>query len=148
MSTDLSKQDILAYIRDHLNGVGKRELSRDLAIGAKKRKWLKNQLADLLSEGKIALNRNGAYIVAQTLPRITVLKVAGTDSGGDALAVPLSWREDREPPLIFINSARTSRTSPGIGDRVLASLARAEDGTYRADIIRRLEGGPKTVLGI
>ena len=26
LSTDLSKQDILAYIRDHAGGVGKREL--------------------------------------------------------------------------------------------------------------------------
>ena len=148
LSTDLSKQDILAYIRDHSDGVGKRELSRDLAIGAKKRNWLKNQLTDLLSEGMVALNRNGAYIVAQALPRVTVLKVTGTDAGGDALAVPLNWRENREPPLIFINPGRTGRTSPGIGDRVLARLARAEDDTYRADIIRRLEGGPKTILGI
>ena len=148
LSTDLSKQDILAYIRDHADGVGKRELSRDLAIGAKKRNWLKNQLTDLLSEGTIALNRNGAYIAAQTLPRVAVLKVTGTDAGGDALAVPINWQEDREPPLIFINPARTSRMSPGIGDRVLARLARAENDTYRADIIRRLEGGPKTILGI
>ena len=34
LSTDLSKRDVLAYIRDHADGVGKRELSRDLAIGA------------------------------------------------------------------------------------------------------------------
>ncbi|MDG2032658.1 MAG: hypothetical protein P8J29_01855, partial [Rhodospirillales bacterium] len=112
LSSDLSKQDILAYIRDHSDGVGKRELSRDLAIGAKKRNWLKNQLTDLLSEGMVALNRNGAYIVAQALPRVTVLKVTGTDAGGDALAVPLNWRENREPPLIFINPGRTGRTSP------------------------------------
>ena len=148
LSTDISKQDILTYIRDHADGVGKRELSRDLAIGAKKRNWLQNQLTDLLSEGTIALNRNGAYIAAQTLPRVAVLKVTGTDAGGDALAVPINWQEDREPPLIFINPARTSRTPPGIGDRVLARLARAENDTYRADIIRRLEGGPKTILGI
>ena len=148
LSADLSKQDILTYIRDHADGVGKRELSRDLAIGAKRENWLKNQLTDLLSEGTIALNRNGAYIAAQTLPRVAVLKVTGTDAGGDALAVPINWQEDREPPLIFINPARTSRTPPGIGDRVLARLARAENDTYRADIIRRLEGGPKTILGI
>ena len=148
LSTDPSKQDILAYIRDHADGVGKRQLSRDLAIGAKKRNWLKNQLTDLLSEGTIALSRNGVYIAAQTLPRVAVLKVTGTDAGGDALAVPINWQEDREPPLIFINSARTSRTSPGIGDRVLARLARAGNDSYRADIIRRLEGGPKTILGI
>ena len=148
LSTDLSKRDVLAYIRDHADGVGKRELSRDLAIGAKKRNWLKNQLTDLLSEGMIALNRNGVYIAAQTLPRVAVLKVTGTDAGGDALAVPINWQEDREPPLIFVNPARTSRTSPGIGDRVLARLTRAENDTYRADIIRRLEGGPQTILGI
>ena len=124
LSNDLSKQDILAYIRDHADGVGKRELSRDLAIGAKKRNWLKNQLTDLLSEGTIALNRNGVYIAAQTLPRVTVLKVTGTDAGGDVLAFPINWRENREPPLIFINPARTSGTSPGIGDRVLARLTR------------------------
>ena len=61
------------------------------------------------------------------------------------LAVPINWQEDREPPLI-INPARTSRTPPGIGDRVLARLARAESDTYRAEIIRRLEGGPKQFL--
>ncbi len=148
LSTELSKQDILAYIHDHADGVSKRELSRDLAISAKKRNWLKNQLTDLLSEGTIGLNRNGAYFAAQTLPRVTVLRVTGTDAGGDALAVPLNWRENREPPLILINPARTGRTSPGIGERVLARLSRADDDTYRADIIRRLEGGPKTILGI
>ena len=147
-STDLSKRDILAYIRDHADGVGKRELSRDLAIGAKKRNWLKNQLTALLNEGMIALNRNGVYIAAQTLPRVAVLKVTGTDAGGDALAVPINWQEDREPPLIFVNPARTSRRSPGIGDRVLARLTRAENGAYRADIIRQLEGGPQRILGI
>ena len=77
----------------------------------------------------IALNRNGVYIAAQTLPRVAVLKVTGTDAGGDALAVPINWQEDREPPLIFVNPARTSRTSPGVGDRVLARLTRAENDT-------------------
>jgi len=147
-ASDLTRQDILAYIRRHPEGVGKRELSRDLAVGAKKRNWLKSQLNDLIDEGAIAVNRGGVYVAQQTLPRVAVLQVTGTDADGDPLAIPINWKEDREPPLIFVNPPKTNRQAPGVGDRILGRLSRLDDNTYQADIIRRLEGGPKTVLGI
>jgi len=147
-SPDLTKQDILAYIRRHPQGMGKRELSRDLSVGAKKRNWLKAQLDDLIDEGAIAVNRGGVYVAQQVLPHVAVLQVTGTDADGDPLAIPINWRENREPPLIYVKPPRANRRAPGVGDRILGRLTRLDDNTYQADIIRRLQDGPKTVLGI
>ncbi|MSP80626.1 MAG: ribonuclease R [Rhodospirillales bacterium] len=82
------------------------------------------------------------------LPETGVLVVTGTDEDGDLVAEPVAWPGAGEPPRVRLHEDRGARPALGRGDKVLARLAREDDGAYSALIIRRLEHAPARIVGI
>ena len=142
------KQEILGFISRHASGIGRREIAREFKIGAKDRSRLKHILDELEDEGVIALNRGSKFVRTGALPNVGVIEVTGTDENGDVVAQPLNWREDRRPPVIYVQNNDRKFKAPGAGDRLLARLTRLDDQTYEAAVMRRLNAGPKSILGV
>ena len=157
-----TKEDVLAFIESAPEKVGKRELARHFAIKGPDRRALKELMAEMEAEGLLVGNRKHVRPPG-TLPPVTVMEIARFDSSGELIAEPVTWDQEEGPrpaALVLNNAAVTSRTSrtrdtraPGLGDRVLARLARldepTDDGaTYSAQVIRRLPREKRRLLGI
>ncbi len=84
---------------------------------------------------------------AKRLPDMAVLEVSSIDPDGELLARPVVWTERGPPPPIFLAPDRAGTPALGVGDRVLARLARAEGG-YTAYPVRRVAGEPKRLVGV
>ena len=95
-----SKKEILSYIQENPNKVGKRDIARAFGLIGAQRVKLKDVLRDMKTEGLIAQGRGRRFAEKGTLPDVTVLTVIGTDNDGDVLAKPKDWDGEDEPPLI------------------------------------------------
>ncbi|MCK6450501.1 MAG: ribonuclease R [Alphaproteobacteria bacterium] len=149
-----TKQQILEFIRDSKTPVGKRELARAFQVKGGDRSQLNAILRELKDEGAIETGRRrggaGARTVSRpgALPSVGVLEVSGVDADGELLARPLAWRGAGEPPRVYV---APERGHPALepGERVLAKLARVEEGVYEARVIRVIgTAGHKRVVGV
>src|SRR5580704_18978554 len=117
-----SRDELLAFIREHSGNVGTREIAR--AFGAKNadRAELKRMLRDLTEGGHIDRRRKKLHRPG-ILPPVVLADVTGRDSDGELLARPTEWDEEAhgEPPIIYIVTARRPKPGEvaGVGDRVL-----------------------------
>ena len=64
------------------------------------------------------------------------------------MARPLQWRDDVPPPKILMAPERRGAPALAAGDRVLARLARVDEGLYEGRTIRQLAGVPQRVVGV
>lgn len=142
-----SKKEILSYIQENPNKVGKRDIARVFGLIGSQRVKLKDVLREMKAEGLIDQGRGRRFAEKGTLPDVTVLEVIGPDKDGDVLAKPYNWDNEEDPPLIYLSP---HRQAPGQGDRVLAKLKKQEDGTYLASVMHRIGGAERrdSVLGI
>jgi ribonuclease R len=143
-----TKQQVLDYIRGSPTPVGKREIARAFGISGGDRIALKAMLKDIAAEGGIERSRGRRMAAPASLPDVAVVEVTGTDSDGELIARPLSWRHDAPPPKIVMAPERRGTPALGPGDRVVARLARLGDGLYEGRTIRQLAGVPQRVVGI
>jgi len=142
-----SRQQILQYIQDSQRRVGRRDIARAFKLDSEQKRELKTVLREMQEEGVIERGRGRRVHAAGTLPKVAVVEITGTDIDGELLARPLTWEGDREPPPIYMATAGR-QPAPGRGDRLLAKLKPAGDGTYEGRVIRRIAAAPTQVLGI
>ncbi|MEE9251163.1 MAG: RNB domain-containing ribonuclease, partial [Alphaproteobacteria bacterium] len=141
-----SKEDILRFIRESPDRVGRREIARAFHLTGSARAVLGGILSALEREGHFGRRRRSA--TAGTLPRVAVIEVTGTDADGEVLGRPVKWPEDVEPPKIYLAPDRHGLPTLGQGERVLARLEAAGEGAYEAHTIRRIGVAPREVLGV
>jgi ribonuclease R len=146
-----SREELLAFIREHAGKVGTREIAR--AFGAKNadRAALKRMLRELADEGHIERRRKRLHH-AGTLPSVVVADITGRDSDGELLARPTEWDEETHgvPPVIRIASARRPRPGEvaGVGDRALLRIERTSDEETTARVIKLIDRAKHRVLRI
>lgn len=143
------KAEILKFIEESPNNVGKREIARAFHIRGDDRTKLKALLAEMRAEGLLSQGHKRSLGRAGSLPNVTVIEVIGTDVDGELLAKPVRWEEETPPPPIIVTpGGRRSDSAMGIGDRALARLSRQDDGTYEAKVMKRLQAAQDKVLGV
>jgi ribonuclease R len=146
-----SREELLAFIREHAGKVGTREIAR--AFGAKNadRAALKRMLRELADEGHIERRRKRLHH-AGTLPSVVAADITGRDPDGELLARPTEWDEETHgaPPVIRIASTRRARPGEvaGVGDRALLRIERTSDEETSARVIKLIDRAKHRVLGI
>jgi len=114
---------------------------------------LKRILAEMAEDGTLAGDKKRLREKGK-LPPVTTIEVTGRDSDGDLIAKPLQWDENdgKRPTVRVALSKSSSDNEIGIGDRVLARLAklpRGSDGVaYEATPIKKLPREKRRLLGI
>jgi ribonuclease R len=153
------KNEILEFIRDAPDKVGKREIARAFGIKGAARLDLNRLLANLTREGKLAGNRKGVH-KRGSLPNVAVLEVTGRDDDGDLIAIPLVWDDaegERPSVLLPVHQARGPQADVeseiSIGDRILARITELEGADvegfrFEASPIKRLPREKRRMLGI
>ena len=134
-----SKEDVLTFIRESSQKVGKREIARAFNIKGGARIALKRLIAELTDEGALSGNRR-ELLPKSGLPPVCVLDVIGRDDDGDLIAEPTVWEGEGERPKVLLTIAH-GRQSPheaeiGVGDRVLARVTMLEDRTSKGSASR------------
>ncbi len=143
-----SKADILEFIQNSPDRVGKREIARAFRVKGSDRQALKDMLRELENDGSIERNANRKFSESGRLSEVAVVEAVRIDADGELTARPVSWEEPEPPPLIFVRSTKASSRAIGVGDRILARLKPVGDGTYEAQTIRKLKGGARQILGV
>ncbi len=147
-----TKEQIVEFVRESPAQVGKREIARAFRIKGDDRARLKSLLKELADEGLIDLGsgrgRGRRVAVPGALPPVGVVEITGLDPDGEVLARPIAWTKEGPPPVIYLAPERRGGGALGIGERMVARLAKQPDGTYQARIIRRIRAAPDRVLGV
>lgn len=147
----MNKSSILDFIKSAPAPVTKREIARAFHTkGSGDRIALKKILKELETEGLISKQPGGAYAVPDGLPGVTVVEITDMDVDGDLFARPVDWNEELQgtAPRIEVMPDKKGHPSLSPGDRMLARLARREDGVYEARMIRRMDSPENRVMGM
>ncbi len=143
-----TREQIMEFIDMSPTPVGKREIARAFNIKGAAKIEIKKILRDLKIGGDVVKGRR-RFDKPDRLPPVEVLEITGIDDEGEVIARPNVWKEDYEPPVIYVKMIRRGGPSaPGIGDKILAKLRYTGKQTYEASIMRVLGSGPQRVLGI
>ncbi|WP_159982165.1 MULTISPECIES: ribonuclease R [unclassified Novosphingobium] len=146
-----TRKQILDFIQNAPETVGKREISRHFGLQGAEKIQLKALLKDMAEEGLIDGKRT-AFHKMGGLPKVTVLRVIDIEEG-EAIAVPDTWQPDdaTPPPRIrLIEKGPRGQRPPAAlrkGDRVLARTEESETG-WRAYPMKKLELRADQVLGV
>jgi ribonuclease R len=146
-----SREELLAFIREHAGEVGTREVAR--AFGAKNadRAALKRMLRELAEEGQIERRRKRLHH-GGTLPSVVLADVTGRDADGELLARPTEWDEEAHGAAPVIRIATTRRARPGevagVGDRALIRIEKTGDDETSGRVIKLIDRAKHRVLGI
>jgi len=161
-----TREEILEFLDTAEGKISKREIARAFHIKGPDRVQLKALLKDMADQGEIAKDYGKSLRRAGKIPSVLLVKVTGIDELGDLICVPVNWplreRDDRPPsdeeleaagpvPRIFMVSGTQRGQTLRIGDRALVRLTEMQDqdGPYfSARLIRLLESGPQSILGI
>ncbi|PTX05060.1 ribonuclease R [Pararhodobacter aggregans] len=138
-----SKPEIAQWLSEHEGRPAFHDISRAFGIKGAAKIDLKRMLAELEAEG-LYEGRKKRRPRGEGLPPVGIIRVTGPDAQGDLLAEPADGEGDA-PRILVIE--RKDQPALGAGDRVLAKLTQTEDG-WHAHPIRKLQSGPRTVLGI
>jgi ribonuclease R len=143
-----TREQIIDFVRDSDEPVGRREIARAFRITGHDREALKSVVRELERDGLIGEPRRRHGGGQSGLPPVAVLEVTGLDDDGEPLARPHAWSDDRAPPRIHLVPASRRSPAPAPGDRVLARLTRLDDGDYEGRVMRRLDSAPPEIVGI
>ncbi len=152
-----TREDILAFLREHEGQAGKREIARAFNIKGEARTALKQLLAEMAAEGTLTGTRR--ELQAQgALPPVTVLEIVACDDEGDLVARPAVWKDtDGSPPSVLVLARRAQsearEAALGIGDRLLARITHLAEPdvaghAYEAEPIKVLPRETRRLLGI
>jgi ribonuclease R len=141
-----SRKQILDFIASSDQPAGKREIARAFGLSGQTKIDLKRLLKDMADEGLIDSSPGRAFHKSGGIPKVTVLRVAAVDDGGNVWAVPEQWHaEDPAPRLRLIERGR--RGALGIGDRVLARTEEKGQG-FIAHPMKKLARSAELTLGV
>ncbi|MCM8729420.1 ribonuclease R family protein [Hephaestia sp. GCM10023244] len=141
-----SRQQILDFITSSDTPAGKREIARAFALRGADKIALKALLKDMADEGLIDSAPGRAFHKMGGVPRVTVLRVADVDDGGNVWAVPEHWHADTPPPRLRVRE-RGKRSALGVGDRILARTEEAGTG-WIAHPMKRIARSEEMMLGV
>ena len=141
-----SRQQILDFIAASDTPAGKREIARAFGLHAQEKIALKALLKDMADEGLIDSAPGRAFHKMGGLPKVTVLRVADVDEGGNVWATPETWHADTPPPKVRVRE-RTRKGALGVGDRFLARTEEAGKG-WIAHPMKKLARGEEMMLGV
>jgi ribonuclease R len=146
-----SREELLAFIREHAGKVGTREIAR--AFGAKNadRAELKRMLRELADEGQVERRRKRLHH-GGTLPSVVLADITGRDADGEFLARPTEWDEEAHgaAPVIRVATPRRARPgeTAGVGDRALLRIQRTSDDETSGRVIKLIDRAKHRALGI
>ncbi|WP_019904750.1 ribonuclease R [Methylobacterium sp. 77] len=149
-----SREQILAFIEQATEKVGKREIAAAFDIKGADRIGLKRILKEIEEEGEIERGRSG-LVQAGRLPAVTLADIKSRDRDGDFFAVPVEWDHAKgPPPKILVSSPRggkkPGRAAPGIGDRVMLRVEpiQGESGRYSGRVIKVIGKNKAEIIGV
>ena len=150
-----SREQLLAFIKDHAGEAGTREIARAFGLKNADRAQLKRVLRDLADEGAVEKRRKTLHKPG-TLPSVTLADIVERDRDGEIIAVPTEWDEEAhgEVPRIRVLTPRKVKPAEaaGIGDRALLRVEklseRDDKAAYSGRVIKVLDRAKKRMLGI
>ncbi|WP_345890098.1 ribonuclease R [Sphingomonas beigongshangi] len=140
-----TRQQILDFIESSDVPAGKREIARAFGLSAQDKIALKALLKDMADEGLIDSAPGRAFHKMGGLPKVTVLRIADIDDGGNVWAVPERWEADGPAPRLRVRER--NRGALGVGERVLARTEEAGNG-WIAHPMKTLARAGEQVLGV
>jgi ribonuclease R len=141
-----TRKQILDFIASSDQPAGKREIARAFGISGQDKIQLKVLLKDMADEGLIDSSPGRAFHKSGGIPKVTVLRVADVDDGGNIWGVPEQWQADGPAPKLRLIE-RGRRSALGIGDRVLARTEEKGQG-FIAHPMKKLAKSAQLVLGV
>ena len=141
-----SRQQILDFIANSEEPAGKREIARAFGLKGQEKIQLKALLKDMAEEGLIDGNRSAFHRMGG-VPKVTVLRVVGTEDG-EALAVPDTWQpEEAVPPPRLRLIEQRKQQALRVGDRVLARTEETATG-WIAHPMKKLPARTEQIMGV
>ena len=147
----LTRERVLEAIRKSGGKAQKREIAHELGIGPEQKKELRHILRELEEEGALGRTGRKSYADANALPESGVMDIIDRDHDGELIA-RMRGPEGYFGPRIRLAPGEASRmrgeAAIGVGDRVLARLAREESGEFVARVVKRLGQSAHRILGV
>ena len=140
-----TRDQILAFIATSDEPAGKREIAKAFGLTAQEKIALKALLKDMGDEGLIDSAPGRAFHKMGGLPKVTVLRVADVDDGGNVWAVPERWEADSPAPRLRVRERK--RGALGVGERILARTEEAGSG-WIAHPMKVLAKSSEQMLGV
>jgi ribonuclease R len=140
-----TRQQILDFIASSDVPAGKREIARAFGLHAQDKIALKALLHDMADEGLIDSAPGRAFHKMGGVPKVTVLRIADVDEGGNVWAVPDRWEAETPPPRLRVRERK--RGALGVGERILARTEEAESG-WIAHPMKTLAPASEQMLGV
>jgi ribonuclease R len=140
-----TRQQILDFIASSDVPAGKREIARAFGLHAQDKIALKALLHDMADEGLIDSAPGRAFHKMGGVPKVTVLRIADVDDGGNVWAVPERWEAETPPPRLRVRERKGSTF--GVGTRILARTEEAGQG-WIAHPMKTLAPASEQMLGV
>jgi ribonuclease R len=140
-----TRQQVLDFIASSDQPAGKREIARAFGLTAQEKIGLKALLKDMADEGLIDSAPGRAFHKMGGLPKVTVLRVADVDEGGNVWAVPERWEAETPPPKLRVRERK--RGTLGVGERILARTEEAGNG-WIAHPMKVLAAAAEQLIGV
>ncbi len=149
-----SREQIIAFIAESKDKVGKREIAKAFGLKGDARLELKRLLQEIEEDGAVAKGRGG-FRKAGRLPPVVLADISARDRDGELIARPAQWdSEDGEAPRILVLVPRGGRKSrapmPGLGDRALLRVEPDLElpGRYTGRVIKVIGRNKAEIIGI
>jgi ribonuclease R len=147
----LTRERVLEALRKSGGSAQKRDIARELGIGADQKKELRHILRELEESGALGRTGRKRYADAAALPESGVMDIVDRDPDGELLA-RMRGPEGYFGPVIRLapGEARRMRgeAAIGVGDRVLARIHRDAEGEFEARVVKRLGQSAHRILGV
>jgi len=140
-----TREQVLDFITTSPTPAGKREIARAFGLSAQDKIALKALLKDMADEGLIDSAPGRAFHKLGGLPKVTVLRIADVDDGGNVWAVPERWEAETPAPRLRVRERKHGALA--VGDRVLARTEEAGNG-WIAHPMKALARGEELILGV
>ncbi|MCJ2098269.1 ribonuclease R [Methylobacterium sp. E-046] len=146
-----SREQILAFVAESKERVGKREIAQAFGIKGAAKIDLKRILKEIEEDGALDRGRGG-LAPAGHLPPVVLSDIRSRDRHGDFLAVPVEWAGAGKPPSIVLTQPRGprkgNRPAAGIGDRALVRVERDAEGGYSGRVIKVIGKNRAEIIGV
>jgi ribonuclease R len=142
-----SREQLLAYIRDNPNSVNRRDIARAFGIRGNDKIALKVLVKDVLrDDGADGDGPKKGRASPTRLPSSLVVEVFDVDTEeGEALAHPVD--AEHGSATVRLRSGRGDAPL-AVGDRALIRVAGRRGRHFFANVLRRMERGPETLLAV
>ncbi|BCA64289.1 ribonuclease R [Sphingomonas sp. HMP9] len=141
-----TREQILDFIATSDVPAGKREIAKGFGLSAQDKIGMKALLKDMADEGLIDSAPGRAFHKMGGIPKVTVLRIADVDDGGNVWAVPERWEAEGVPPP-RLRVRERKRGALGVGERILARTEEAGNG-WIAHPMKVLAPASEQVLGV